>query len=102
MTGRFLRGILCLMKWLPGTTSTSVNLNVIQNDIRNQLAHSQDLLTLAQKLQAVVDKIEDAEAKKIVQEVVSGMLQSIRGVTANVATTTSTVSGGVSVWRLIV
>src|SRR5271156_2129181 len=66
---------------------------ILGDDVRSQLKASRAILAEAEKLQSVLGKIDDPSARMVVQESIQRLLTVANGMTANAATTTSTVSG---------
>src|ERR1700674_4383916 len=74
------------------TSSSSIDLSFLSDDVRNQLAHSRSILDQIQVLQSLLPKINDPEARKQVEESIKKLLNIANSVVINASTTSSNVA----------
>lgn len=85
--------------------STSIDLGFLRDNVQNQINHSRAIVAQADRLNAVLDKINDLEARKVVSEVVLSLLETANGMADNVistATSASSSAGATYVTPLVV
>jgi hypothetical protein len=67
----------------------TLDLSFINRDVTAQLDRSQEIVKVAESLNSVLSKIEDADAKAKVQESIKGLLSIVGDLTANANTTSA-------------
>jgi len=69
--------------------SPKLDLSFLARDVRNQIAHSRDLIEQIKSLRETLPKIEDAETRQKVEQTIKGLLGIVDNINANTEFTTT-------------
>ena len=67
----------------------SIDLSFLSRDIRNQIAHSRDLLAKVEQLQDLANNANDSELKNKLQTIASNLVSIANSIAQNASTTSA-------------
>lgn len=83
-------GALCaLIRNLSVPEKQKLDLGFLADDVRNQLVHSRDILTEAEKLQSLLAEESSPTVKKVLQETIEKLINVATQLSSNASSTAS-------------